>query len=171
METKRVYKLDSVFNSSKLWQVHTGDQSVLPTPRHSFVALSLPRSAQCPCMQKPFETGLDTHTHTHQLGTWTSIVMLSGKRCILSQVMMGERLGFSSSIAAPKACLAGSQAKTLVNDQNVSANSKARLLLRVASRFSFGLRTTGRFTACNRFPWPSDAQDTASASVSPLRLQ
>ena len=29
-------------------QVHTGDQSVLPTPRHSFVALSLPRSAQCP---------------------------------------------------------------------------------------------------------------------------
>ena len=42
-------KLDSVFNSSKLSQVHTGDQSVLPTPRHSFVALSLPRSAQCPC--------------------------------------------------------------------------------------------------------------------------
>ena len=42
-------KLDSVFNSSKLLQVHTGDQSVLPTPRHSFVALSLPRSAQCPC--------------------------------------------------------------------------------------------------------------------------
>ena len=43
-------KLDSVFNSSKLSQVHTGDQSVLPTPRHSFVALSLPRSAQCPCL-------------------------------------------------------------------------------------------------------------------------
>ena len=33
----------------KFSQVHTGDQSVLPTPRHSFVALSLSRSAQCPC--------------------------------------------------------------------------------------------------------------------------
>ena len=32
-------------------QVHTGDQSVLPTPRHSFVALSLPRVAQCPCLE------------------------------------------------------------------------------------------------------------------------
>ena len=64
-------KWDSVFNSSKLLQVHTGDQSVLPTPRHSFVALSLPRSAQCPCFSgtmrwehgKPLEPGCDTHTH------------------------------------------------------------------------------------------------------------
>ena len=30
-------------------QVHEVDQTSLPTPRHSFVALSLPRSAQCPC--------------------------------------------------------------------------------------------------------------------------
>ena len=63
-------KLDSVFNSSKLLQVHTGDQSVLPTPRHSFVALSLPRSAQCPCWTKgtleaePLGTGVYTHTRS-----------------------------------------------------------------------------------------------------------
>ena len=46
-------------------QLHTGDQSVLPTPKHSFVAQSLPRSAQCPCRtvqmcQSSLETGVDT---------------------------------------------------------------------------------------------------------------
>ena len=50
-------KLDSVFNSSKLLQVHTGDQSVLPTPpplpsqifhhlSHAW-ALSTPWQTQC----------------------------------------------------------------------------------------------------------------------------
>ena len=33
----------------RLLQVHTVDQTVHPTPRHSFIALGLPRSAQCPC--------------------------------------------------------------------------------------------------------------------------
>ena len=66
----RKQELDSVFNSFKLSQAHTGDQSVLPTPRHSFVALSLPRSAQCPCVErdekvpKLLVTEVDTHTHT-----------------------------------------------------------------------------------------------------------
>ena len=67
--------LDSVFNSSKLLQVHTGDQSVLPTPRHSFVALSLPRSAQCPCIVlnsggNPWKQG-ERQTHTRQLPGWS----------------------------------------------------------------------------------------------------
>ena len=54
-------------------QVHEVDQTSHPTPRHSFIALSLPRSAQCPCNRKGGEeekrrslTSLQTcHTHTH----------------------------------------------------------------------------------------------------------
>ena len=53
-------------------QVHEVDQTSHPTPRHSFIALSLPRSAQCPCNRKGGEeekrrslTSLQTcHTHT-----------------------------------------------------------------------------------------------------------
>ena len=53
-------------------QVHEVDQTSHPTPRHSFVALSMPRSAQCPCKRKGGEeerrslTSIQTsHTHTH----------------------------------------------------------------------------------------------------------
>ena len=58
-------------------QVHEVDQTSHPTPRHSFIALSLPRSAQCPCNRKGGEeekrrslTSLQTcHTHTpHRVG-------------------------------------------------------------------------------------------------------
>ena len=53
-------------------QVHEVDQTSHPTPRHSFIALSLPRSAQCSCNRKGGEeekrrslTSLQTcHTHT-----------------------------------------------------------------------------------------------------------
>ena len=35
-------------------QVHMTDQVMLPLPKHSFVALGLPRKAQCPCSGKKF---------------------------------------------------------------------------------------------------------------------
>ena len=35
-------------------QVHMTDQVTLPLPKHSFVALGLPRKAQCPCSGKKF---------------------------------------------------------------------------------------------------------------------
>ena len=46
-------------------QVHMTDQVMLPLPRHSFVALGLPRKAQCPCSGKRRFTSLQTaHVHT-----------------------------------------------------------------------------------------------------------
>ena len=52
-------------------QVHMTDQVMLPLPRHSFVALGLPRKAQCPCFYvlwtRSFTSFQTVHTHTHTL--------------------------------------------------------------------------------------------------------
>lgn len=45
-------------------QVHMTDQVMLPLPKHSFVALSLPRKAQCPCCS------LETQIEIEKTGNW-----------------------------------------------------------------------------------------------------
>ena len=58
-------------------QVHEVDRTSPPTPRHSFVALSMPRSAQCPCKRKGGEeerrslTSIQTN-HTHLIRSGSS---------------------------------------------------------------------------------------------------
>ena len=48
-------------------QVHMTDQVMIPLPRHSFVALGLPRQAQCPCSENA-NTNARLHNNKRERG-------------------------------------------------------------------------------------------------------